>query len=227
MTGNEIGEEMLEEWDWQKACPTGKPVPRSRAHREGIAHEGVHLWVIRCSPGGTEVLFQHRAGHKENYPNCLDITVGGHVPFGKVTGKIQKEAFEEIGISPPDEDLVDLGVYRYEEQDENMFHREFQRVYLYFCEQPLEEYRFNDGEVDGIFAVPLESLERLLEGDITFEAAGFDGEKCLRRCLSRSDFHPLLFTEPMKVYMEVVMASVKGYLREGRVANLMPAPGVL
>jgi isopentenyldiphosphate isomerase len=140
-----LTEEILEEWSWEKAVPTGRPVPRGKAHKEGIAHEGVHLWVIKKSAGKTGILFQRRAGHKESYPDYLDITVGGHVPFGKNEGKIQKEASEEIGISPPDSELFDLGYFRYEETTDKMFHREFQRVYLHLDGRPLEAYVFNDG----------------------------------------------------------------------------------
>ena len=94
------GNEMLEEWDWEAARPTGRAVRRRDAHRDGIPHEGVHLWVVRTAGGLPEVLFQRRAHGKEMYPDCLDITVGGHVPFGVHENKIQKESMEEIGLNP-------------------------------------------------------------------------------------------------------------------------------
>lgn len=218
------GEEMLEAWDWNLALPTGEAVPRKKAHREGIPHEGVHLWVIRISEGRPEILFQHRASLKDTYPDCLDITVGGHVPFQKEENKIQKEAFEEIGISPPEEELMDLGYYRYEEINEVMFHREFQRVYLCRDDRPLDGYRFNDGEVDGIYGVPLEDLARLLNGDHVFSIEGFDGKRMLRREVSRRDFHPLLFSPSMEIYMEVVLGAVKELVENGSVSARMPSP---
>jgi isopentenyldiphosphate isomerase len=90
--------EMLEVWDWETGFPTGGRIPRDEAHANGTPHEAVHLWVVRNSRLMPEILFQHRAAHKENYPDCLDITVGGHVPYGFSGNKVLKEAEEEIGI---------------------------------------------------------------------------------------------------------------------------------
>ncbi len=220
------GDEALEEWDWETARPTGRVVMRRRAHREGVPHEGVHLWIVRASSGAVEVLFQQRAGHKEQYPDCLDITVGGHVLYGQTEGKIQKESAEEIGISPSDDSLSDLGYYRYEERTPSLFHREFQRVYLLRDERPLLDYRFTDGEVTGMYAVPLESLKRLFVGDFSFEIEGFDGRGIVRRSVRKADFHPLLFAPSMAQYMEVLLRAIDELATTGRVSERMPSPAV-
>ncbi len=217
-------DEMIEEWNWETALPTGRPVPRKKAHREGIPHEGVHLWIVRTSRGFTEVLFQHRAGDKELYPDCLDITVGGHVVYGYTGNKIQKEISEEIGITPPESDLIDLGYFRYEERDGHLFHREFQRVYLLKDERELNGYYFSDGEVDGIYAVPLRDLELLLETDFTFMIEGYDGSGLFRKEVSRGDFHPLLFAPSMELYMEIVTGAAHELAEKGFVNIKMPSP---
>ncbi len=215
-------EEMLEIWDWETGVPTGGAVPRSRAHLEGIPHEGVHLWVIRSGENGGEVLFQKRAGFKESYPGCLDITVGGHVPYGLEEEKIQKEAEEEIGIRPEMSQLIDLGFFRYEEHEEKgRFHREFQHVYLYRYDERLESYRFNDGEVEAICAVPLEKLKTLMKDDISFRVEVFIGASITHQNVSRKDFHPLLFADSMKDYMRVVLMAAEELLRRGSVTTRM------
>jgi isopentenyldiphosphate isomerase len=222
MTMNKTNEEMLEVWDWETGKPTGEKVERRRSHREGIPHEGVHLWVIRTGGPVTEILFQQRAVDKDLYPDCLDITVGGHVPFGENENKIEKEAYEEIGIIPDRNRLVDLGYFRYEERDDHHFHREFQRVYLLEDNRQLDRYRFVDGEVTGIYAVPLDKLEGLFTGEIRFPVDGYDGEKTLTREVGREDFHPLLFATSMKVYVEVLLRGIKEYSLTGRVSRCMP-----
>jgi isopentenyl-diphosphate Delta-isomerase len=196
--------ELIEEWDWEKAAPTGRHVARNVAHKEGIAHEGVHLWVLRLK-NIPELLFQHRAKNKEMYPDCLDITVGGHVPYGVKEKKIQKESFEEIGINPSDDELINLGYYRYEEISDNLFHREFQQVFICIDNRPLSQYCFTDGEVDGIFAVSLNNLESLMQKDIEFTIEGFENKAVIKKTVSRKDFHPLLFAESMKAYMKVII----------------------
>lgn len=219
-----VQDELLEEWDWGMAIPTGRAVARKKAHLEGIAHEGVHLWVFRTVNGFPEILFQHRAGNKAMYPDCLDITVGGHVPFGREDNKIQKEALEEIGILPSDDSLIDLGYYRYEEITEEMFHREFQRVYILHDNRDLRDYRFNDGEVDGIYAVPLIRLADLLRADLAFIVEGYDGHDIVDREVSRRDFHPLLFAPSMERYMDTVIQGIRELFDEHFVTVRMPSP---
>ncbi len=215
-------EEYLENWDWETGEPTGERVERKRSHREGIPHEGVHLWVIRTGGPVTEVLFQQRAPDKDLYPDCLDITVGGHVPFGENENKIQKEAYEEIGISPDESELIDLGYFRYEERNNFHFHREFQRIYLLEENRELDRYRFMDGEVTGLYAVPLDKLEEIFTRDIRFLIEGYDGEKTVKREVGREDFHPLLFAPSMKVYIEVLLQGIKEYSLTGKVSRFMP-----
>ncbi|MBN2041379.1 MAG: NUDIX domain-containing protein [Spirochaetes bacterium] len=215
-------EEYLEEWDWKTAEPTGKAVSRKKAHKEGIAHEGVHLWVIRTEPE-TEVLFQRRAKDKDTFPGCLDITVGGHVPFGVNENKIQKEAYEEIGISPADSDLTDLGYYRYEEKIDDFDHREFQHVFLLTDNRALNEYNFVDNEVEGIYAVKLPDLISILHNDYFFSVEGYEGSELISMKVSRKDFHPLLFTGPMEQYMKIIIEAVTGISLGREVTAKMPS----
>ncbi len=221
-TGLNNNEEMLEIWDWETARPTGRVVSRNRAHLEGIPHEGVHLWIVSNRNNIPAILFQHRAPHKELFPDCLDITVGGHVPFGLAGNKIEKEAWEEIGISVEEDRLISLGIYRYEERSETFFHRELQKVYLTLDNRELDRYSFIDGEVDGIYAVPIRDCEEMLIKDVTFPVEGFDGRSIITRNLSRSDFHPSLFDESMEVYVDIVLRASKELVETGRVKTRMP-----
>lgn len=215
-----IREEMLEAWDWEKAAPTGKPVARSIAHKQGIAHEGVHLWVVRTQPQ-KEILFQMRAAHKDMYPNYLDITVGGHVPFGLSGNKIQKEAYEEIGITFDETQLIDLGYYRYEEINDILFHREFQRVYLLLSNSPLSSYSFNDNEVSSICAVPLDYCKDLFIKDYPVTVEAFNGTKIFTTTISKKDFHPLLFAPSMTHYMDILFQAIDELFTKGEVTISM------
>ncbi len=213
-------EEMLEEWDWEKGIPKGNPVARSIAHTQGIAHEGVHLWVVRSKPQ-KEILFQMRAAHKDMYPNYLDITVGGHVPFGLTSNKIQKEAYEEIGITFDETQLIDLGYYRYEEINDILFHREFQRVYLLLSNNPLSSYCFNDNEVSSIYAVPLEYCKDIFVREYPATVEAFNGTHTYQATISKKDFHPLLFAPSMTRYMEILFQAIDELFSQGKVTASM------
>ena len=214
--------ELLEVWDWEIGLPTGEPITRDAAHRNGIPHEAVHLWIVRNNQSKTELLFQLRASHKENYPDFLDITVGGHVPYGYGGNKILKETREEIGITPDENDLIDLGWYRYEELTDRLFQRELQHIYLLRSDRNLDQYRFSDGEVTGIYAVRLDDVKKIIAGDARFEVTGFNGKEPDRRSVTRKDFHPQLLDPSMDVYMRVILMSADELAATGQVTIRMP-----
>jgi len=214
--------EILEVWDWEMGLPTGESVARDVAHRDGIPHEAVHLWILRNVHMQPEILFQFRAPHKENYPNCLDITVGGHVPYGYCGNKVMKETNEEVGIVPDEKDLTDLGWYRYEEQTGTLFQRELQHVYLLRDDRDLFQYRFSDGEVTGIYAVGLGDLKRILAADTAIEVRGFNGREPVRKSITRADFHPQLFHRSMEAYMRVITGAATELAAGKPVTTRMP-----
>jgi isopentenyldiphosphate isomerase len=214
--------ELLEVWDWETGLPTGESVARDVAHRDGIPHEAVHLWILRDVHMQPEMLFQFRAPHKENYPNCLDITVGGHVPYGFSGNKIAKEAREEVGITPDEKNLTDLGWYRYEERTGPLFQRELQHVYILRDDRDLFQYRFSDGEVTGIFAVGLGDLKTILAGDSAIEVLGFNGREPVRKKIGRADFHPQLFHISMAPYMRVIIGAAEELAAGAPVTVKMP-----
>lgn len=203
-------DEIIEVWDWDLAVPLGIPISRAEAHKKGIAHEGVHLWVLQILNDEPELLFQRRALFKKSYPGYLDITVGGHVPFGLKDDKIQKEAMEEIGIKPSNDELIDLGIFRYEGHEENeRLHREFSHVYMLRDDRALDAFSFNDGEVTALAAIALSRLRSLFAGRESCAARYFDGSTVYNRVLNRNEFHPLLFDDVMKEYMSVIMRAAE------------------
>ncbi len=217
-----IIKELLEVWDWEKGLPTGDSVARDIAHRDGIPHEAVHLWILRNVHMQPEILFQLRAPNKENYPNCLDITVGGHVPYGFAGNKIVKETREEVGIIPHEKDLTDLGWYRYEERTDGLFQRELQHVFILRDDRDLFQYHFSDGEVTGIYAVGLGDLKKIMTADNTIEVLGFNGREPVRKKITRNDFHPQLFHHSMDTYMRVIIGAATELAAGGPVTTTMP-----
>jgi isopentenyldiphosphate isomerase len=75
-----------------------------------------------------EVLIQRRSKTKDTFPDCLDISVGGHVNYGEeYINTAVREAREELGISISKDDLKLLGKVLIEVPWE----KEFWQIYSY------------------------------------------------------------------------------------------------
>jgi isopentenyldiphosphate isomerase len=205
-----MSEELIEAWDWETGKPSGLAVSRKEAHRSGIPHEGVHLWIISYIDSVPYILLQRRAPDKELYPGYLDITVGGHVVFGHDESKIGKEAREELGINIEGKNLIDLGYFRYEEKipEFSLFHREFQHIWILFDNAPLESYIFEDGEVDGLAAIPFELFKNILTHIGSVEGYFYNGTSTIKKTFSKNELHPLFFTGPMTTYLRFLTTEI-------------------
>ena len=112
--------------------PTGEIVSREIAHRDGILHRTAHVWVIRSSDRGYDILLQKRSIEKES---------AGHIPAGEEPlPSALRELSEELGIKAEPQDLAFAGTFRI--QYEKVFHgrlfkdNEFTSVFV--CSKPVE-----------------------------------------------------------------------------------------
>lgn len=72
-------QEFFDELD-EFGTPTGKRITRQDAHRFGVWHRSVHIWIVD-SKG--RLLLQKRSMSKETYPGLWDISCAGHVLSGE------------------------------------------------------------------------------------------------------------------------------------------------
>lgn len=49
----------------ENGLPTGKTVPRDIAHRDGILHRTAHVWIVRPTMKGYDILLQKRSLKKD------------------------------------------------------------------------------------------------------------------------------------------------------------------
>lgn len=88
------------------------PIPRGRAHKEGLRHRAVHVVVHNCHG---RILLQRRAAGKD-YPGMWDTSVGGHVGAGESYQEAAlRECKEEIGIHVRAMDLGPVGKHLFDE----------------------------------------------------------------------------------------------------------------
>ncbi|MNV62859.1 hypothetical protein D3C71_1554250 [compost metagenome] len=76
-----------------------------------------------------------------------------------------RELEEELGLSAAISELIYCG--RVAEEyvlSEQLIDREFNHIFVYECEKPVEEYNFQLSEISGLFMVNLQEFEQLLAG---------------------------------------------------------------
>lgn len=78
---------------------TGQIKQRELVHRDGDLHAAVHIFIMRKTPAGYDVLLQKRSRHKDSFPGRLDTSSAGHLSAGDdfVTGAV-RECKEELGL---------------------------------------------------------------------------------------------------------------------------------
>lgn len=129
--------------------PAGYSRTRDEAHRLGLWHRTIHVWLI---DHGGRTLLQKRSSQKENFPGCWDISCAGHIASGESSlSAALRELREELGLNL-DAKLLQLSG---ETKSENVLHngdyidREYHDIYIARVRDlPLSELRFADGEVD-------------------------------------------------------------------------------
>lgn len=92
---------------------TGRVKERSLVHEDGDLHRTSHIWVVRKTEKGFDVLLQKRSLHKDSFPGCYDISSAGHVAAGDdYLESAVREIGEELGISVSEEELDLLGIHQ-------------------------------------------------------------------------------------------------------------------
>ncbi len=81
----------------EQGKPTGESCLKSEAHRNGLLHPTIHVWLY--TPDG-RVLIQQRGENKATHPLLWDVSVAGHVSAGEevITAAI-REVEEEVGLT--------------------------------------------------------------------------------------------------------------------------------
>jgi isopentenyl-diphosphate Delta-isomerase len=147
---------------WQLFSANGEPeldkgiAPADARNTPGVTVGAVHAWIWRRTTNGEiEILLQHRAVDKPTWPDHLDISVAGHIDLGETLLEgLQREAKEEVGVQFDALRLEYIFSYR-------NFDTGFKWVYTYE-QQEETEYAFNDGEVQALKWVTLDTLEIMI-----------------------------------------------------------------
>jgi isopentenyldiphosphate isomerase len=130
------------------------PIDRKTAHDSGnIFYRTIYVLIIN---NNGEVLLQRRSATKDLYPNCWDISVGGHVNFGhSYLETATREVGEELGISVNESDLISKGEVLVKLPKSN----EFFNVFEYYL-KPDQKILANVEEVEDTKWMTIENIKK-------------------------------------------------------------------
>lgn len=135
--------------------PTGETVERKTAHSERIRHRTAHVWIVRKSDEGAEVLLQKRAMNKDSFPGRYDTSSAGHIQAGDEPEESAiRELHEELGIKASVDDLqfVDTFVIQYEKEFYGKMFKDSEIAFVYVYTKPvnIDELTLQKEELDGV-----------------------------------------------------------------------------
>lgn len=150
----------MEEWidildQWGQ--PTGKTCLKAEAHKRGLWHPCVHIWIYNAQK---EVLLQQRVETKEAFPGYWDVSVAGHIETGedsRIAGL--RELSEELGVDVKPDQLEKIGSFSSEfVHNHNFIDREFHDVYLFKMQKKNFKFKLQREEVSAVTWIRVQAL---------------------------------------------------------------------
>lgn len=166
---------------------------RDEVHRDGNWHRTFHCWVIYRDDAGLDwVIMQKRAANKETFPNKIDVSAAGHLSAGESPLDGVREIEEELGLQVDPADLIPAGRRVTVIPHGEILDCEVAEVFLYICDQPLQDYVYQEDELAGLVRVNPDEVLRLFAqvvDEIHVPAIGFQADTI---AICREDFIPSL-----------------------------------
>jgi len=134
--------------------PTGESCLKSEAHRKGLLHPTVHVWLYTTDG---RILIQQRGKNKTTHPLLWDVSVAGHVGAGeKIVTAAIREVQEEVGLTISESDMEPLGTFKaIHKISEDFIDAELHHIFLSKLDVPLNQLTKEESEVEDLALVPL------------------------------------------------------------------------
>ena len=159
--------------------PTGEAVSRKEAHKQGILHGAVHIYIYRKCGESVQLLLQRRSHNKDSFPDCLDISSAGHMEVGMSFGETAaKELEEELGLPLTPDNLTPVLRRRFsgitEQHGKTFNDQEINEIYLLRIDGlDLQILTLQKEEVSEVLWMDLDTIADRLDQK--------DGELCIDR----------------------------------------------
>lgn len=125
----------------ENGIPTGETVQRTVAHDKGIRHRTAHIWIVRNTDNGCEVLLQQRSYNKDSFPGRYDTSSAGHIRAGdEPLDSALRELGEELGIKAEPAALTYIGKFpiQYEKEFFGKPFRDCEVAFVYLYTEPVD-----------------------------------------------------------------------------------------
>ena len=125
----------------ENGMPTGETVQRTVAHDKGIRHRTAHIWIVRNTDNGCEVLLQQRSYNKDSFPGRYDTSSAGHIRAGdEPLDSALRELGEELGIKAEPAALTYIGKFpiQYEREFFGKPFRDCEVAFVYLYTEPVD-----------------------------------------------------------------------------------------
>ncbi len=175
---------------------------KDKAHLKCMWHQNFHCWIIRPD---NKILFQLRSKDKPTFPALLDISAAGHIASGEKIEDGIREIEEELGFKADFNDLTYLGYFKEASDIETkkglFMNREFCHVYFLKDATPINEYKIQEEELDGLYEADIYEAQEFFAGDKeTLTIKGWQkGSENETRDVAVSDFVPYATNGLLKI----------------------------
>ena len=138
----------------EDGSPTGLREMKSVAHRNGLFHPTIHVWLYTRNG---QLLIQKRGKNKKSFPLLWDVSVAGHIGAGEdIVASALREVEEEIGLVLEPLELQKIGVFKSQkDHSDNFRDYEFHHTFIAELKVPLNSLTKQDSEVEEIALIPL------------------------------------------------------------------------
>lgn len=147
---------------------TGETVMKSVAHKNGLFHPTVHVWVYTQNG---QILIQQRGREKDTHPLYWDVSVAGHIGAGEdFETSAMREVLEEIGLEITRAELHKMGVFKsVHRHNDDLIDCEFHHTYLCKLKVPFERLTKQDSEVEALHLIPLSQFSKEISNKNTLK----------------------------------------------------------
>lgn len=146
----------------ENGTPTGEVVLKSEAHKKGLWHNTIHLWLYTDQG---EVLLQQRSHKKAIFPLLWDVSAAGHIDAGESFEHAAiRETHEELGLQLKSQELIKIGINKHASIYNNgtVLDYEFHHVFVAELKEDIRNLIPQEDEVESLKLVSFPEFETLL-----------------------------------------------------------------